>query len=218
MTSRISSTEISRSARRMPAGLRAAGAAAMLSLLTACGAAEGIGGNFMPSKLLAGTFSKEKEMDPAVYAATPVCPTVEVRDGTEFMPVFEPGKGGNVDAIRFQASVQRVARDCEETLDGRIRVKVGVAGRVLSGAAGATGAVTVPVRVAATIGDKVVYSKLTTTSVTVQAPDYSALFSIVDEELVLSVADSKEVTIYVGLDGKGDVRQPKKGKKPVSKS
>ena len=70
---------------------------------------------------------------------------------------------------------------------------------------------TVPVRVAVTAGDKVLYSKLVTTQVTVQAPDYSALFSVVDEGITLTVQESQAVTIYVGLDGKGDVGgKPKK--------
>lgn len=199
----------------MPLILRAAALATPL-LLAGCGASEGIGANFMPSKLITGTMSGPKEMDPAVYAATPVCPEAVVRDGTEFMPVYEPGKTGNPDAVRFQASVQRVARDCENAAGGGITVRVGVAGRVLAGKTGATGTMTVPVRVAVTAGDKVLYSKLTTTQVTVQAPDYSALFSIVDDGINLTVAESQAATIYVGLDGKGDVGAPRR-KKLVTK-
>lgn len=178
--------------------------------LAGCGTSDSIGSSFSPSKILSGTLNDPKPIDPAVFAATPVCPEALVREGTEFLPIFEPGKNGNFEAVRFQASVQRVARDCEEA-PGGIRVRVGVAGRVLSGKNAATGAVTIPVRVAVTAGDKVVYSKLTTTQVTVQAPDYSALFSVIDEGIVLSVAESQAVTIYVGLDGKGDVGgKPKK--------
>lgn len=186
-------------------------AAAMLPVVLAgCGATEGIGGTF-----LSGTLTGPKEMDPALYAATPVCPLVEVRDGTEFMPVYEGGKkAGDPQTIRFQVAVQRVARDCDFA-DAGIRVRVGVAGRVLSGQKGATGALTVPIRVAVVVGDRVAYSKVTTTPVNVQAPDYSALFSIVDEGVALSIADSKEATIYVGLDNGADptAKKPAKGKK-----
>lgn len=181
-------------------------------LLAGCGSSESIGSNFSASNLISGTLGGPKEMDPAVYAATPVCPEALVRDGTEFMPIFEPGKAGSPEAIRFQASVQRVARDCEDAIGGGIKLRVGVAGRVLSGKSAASGTVTVPVRVAVTAGDKVLYSKLTTTQVTVQAPDYSALFSVVDDGITLSVAESQAATIYVGLDGKGDVAAPKKAK------
>lgn len=185
--------------------------------LAGCGSSDSIGSSFSPSKILSGTISGPKEMDPAVYAKTPVCPEALVRDGTEFMPIFEPGKTNDFEAVRFQASVQRVARDCEDAIGGGITVRVGVAGRVLSGKSAATGTVTVPVRVAVTAGDKVLYSKLTTTQVTVQAPDYSALFSVVDDGITLSIAESQAATIYVGLDGKGDVGAPKKSKKRVTK-
>lgn len=211
MSLRFSTT----TASAAPTFLRAA-VLTMPFLLAGCGATEGIGANFSPSKLISGTLDGPKEMDPSVYAATPVCPEALVREGTEFMPVFEPGKTGNVDAVRFQASVQRVARDCEDAIGGGIKVRVGVAGRVLSGKSAATGTMTVPIRVAVTAGDKVLYSKLTTTQVSVQAPDYSGLFSIVDDGITLSVAESQAATIFVGLDGKGDVAGPKK-KKRVTK-
>ena len=193
-------------------GLRLAVVALPLAL-AGCGATEGVGSN-----ILSVVAPKPQEMDPAVYAATPVCPNVEIRDGTEFMPVFKPGKFGDTSQILFQASVQRVARDCDMEGDN-LRVRVGVAGRVLSGPTGATGASTVPVRVAVLVGDKVVYSKLHQAAVNVQAPDYSALWSVVDDGVVLSVADSKEATIYAGLDGKGDPKgakdKPKKKTGPT---
>lgn len=202
----------------IPRAVRFAPLALSLPLaLAGCGATEGIGSGLVSSKILSGTLSGPKEMDPAVYAATPVCPEALVRDGTEFMPIFEPGKQGDFEKVRFQASVQRVARDCEEAVGGGIKVRVGVAGRVLSGKTAATGTVTVPVRVAVTAGDQVLYSKLTTAQVTVQAPDYSALYSVVDDGITLSVAESQAATIHVGLDGKGDVLKPQKGKKRVTK-
>ncbi len=183
-------------------GLRAATLALPL-MLAGCGATEGIGSNIMSV-----VAPKPQEMDPALYAATPVCPNVEIRDGTEFMPVFKPGKFGDPSQIMFQASVQRVARDCD--MDGEtLRIRVGVAGRVLSGPTGATGASNVPVRIAVIVGDKVVYSKLHQAAVDVQAPDYSALWSVVDDGVMLSIADSKEATIYAGLDGKADPKGAK---------
>ena len=208
MVSRVSGR--STSATFFAHGLRAALVALALGL-AGCGATEGIGSN-----ILSVVAPKPQEMDPAIYAATPVCPTVEIRDGTEFMPVFKPGKQGDPSQIMFQASVQRVARDCE--MEGEaLRVRIGVAGRVLSGPTGATGASTVPVRIAVVIGDRVVHSKLHQAAVDVQAPDYSALWSVVDDSVVLSVADSKEATIFAGLDGKGDPKgaKDKPKKKPT---
>lgn len=189
-------------------GLRLA-ALALPIALAGCSSSttDGIGSN-----ILSVVAPKPQEMDPAIYAATPVCPNVEIRDGTEFMPVFKPGKFGDPSQIMFQASVQRVARDCDN-VDQGIRVRVGVAGRVLSGPTGATGPSNVPIRIAVVIGDKVVYSKLHQAAVNVQAPDYSALWSVVDDAIVLSIADSKEATIYAGFDGKGDPKEKAKPKR-----
>ena len=88
--------------------------------LSACGSMDGIG-----AKILTGG-AEPKEMDPKIWAATPVCPEITIRDGTEFLPIFEPGKQGDIASIRFQANVQRVARDCDD-VGGQIRVRVGAA-------------------------------------------------------------------------------------------
>ncbi len=179
-------------------------------VLVACGSMDGIG-----AKVLSGG-AEPKEMDPKIWAATPLCPEVTIRDGTEFMPIFDPTKPGDFGSIRFQANIQRVARDCDD-VSGQIRVRVGAAGRVLSGPKGAVGAVTVPVRVVGMIGEKVIYSKVVPTTVDVQAPDFSALWSIVDEGMLLSVPDSHEVSILVGLDPKGDTKPPRQphGRRPT---
>ncbi len=195
--------------RRRPAiALRLAVLALPLAL-AACGSSgDGVGQDIMSVVL-----PKPKAMDPALYAATPVCPEVEIREGTEFMPVFKSGKFGDPGSILFQGSIQRVARDCD--MDGdRLRVRVGVAGRVLSGPSGSTGAASVPIRVAVVIGDKVVYSKLSQATVNIQAPDYSALWSVVDDGVLLTIEESKEATIYAGFDGRGDLPG---GKEPARK-
>lgn len=169
--------------------------------LAGCGSSgEGIGGGIMSVVV-----PKPQEMDPKIWASTAVCPEVEIRDGTEFMPVFKPGKFGDPASILFQGSIQRVARDCDTEGDN-LRVRVGVAGRVLSGPTGATGAASVPIRVAVVVGDRVIYSKLHQAAVNVQAPDYSALWSIVDDQVVMTIAESRDATIYAGFDGKADVK------------
>jgi hypothetical protein len=181
--------------------------------LTGCGSTEGIGG-----KLITGVFKSDPpSMDQNLYAQTPACPSVEIRDGTEFMPIFAKGKEGMLDAILFQANVQRVARDCDVSGD-RLTVRVGAAGRVLSGPKGAVGSVTVPVRVAVTIGDRVLYSAVSAATVDVQAPDYSGLWSIVDSNVTMTIDESHDATIWVGLDGHPDKSKAKPpAKKRVTK-
>jgi hypothetical protein len=190
-------------------------AALLLPLvLSGCGATEGIGG-----KLLSGVMGDDpKPIDPAVYAATPACPEIGIREGTEFLPIFKKGKNLDFEHVAFQANIQRVARDCDYEGD-RLRVRVGAAGRVLSGPKGATGQVSVPIRVAVTIGDRVIYSALSTANAEVQAPDYSGLWSIVDANVTMTVAESHDATIWVGFDGHdGKTKGKAPAKKKPSKS
>ncbi|KPL54261.1 hypothetical protein [Prosthecomicrobium hirschii] len=185
----------------------AAGLATALLLAGCGGTMDSIG-----TTLLSGTKTDGAELDGEAIKARPVCPLVEIRSGTETLPLYETGKQGNADFLRFQISVQRVARECD--INGEtMSVRVGAAGRVAAGPKGATGKVQVPVRIAAVKGDQVLYSRLNTVSVDVGAPDYSALWSAVDEAMTLPANITSGVTIYVGLDDKPEKPAPK-GKKP----
>jgi hypothetical protein len=179
-----------------------------LVALTGCGSVGNLGG--VGSTLIAGG-AKSDAIDTEALLARPTCPPTEIRHGTETMLIFEPGKHGDPSAVRFQASVQRVARECNQVGNDMI-VRVGAAGRVASGPKGATGTVTVPVRIAALREDQVIYSKLFQVPVDVRAPDFSALWTQVDDNVVVPADVSSRVTIYVGLDEVGD-KAPKKSKK-----
>ncbi|WP_407048236.1 hypothetical protein [Methyloraptor flagellatus] len=181
--------------------------------LAGCGSvSDGIG-----NALLRGTAEEPKGIDPAEIAKTPTCPIAEVRYGSEMLPLFEGGKQGDPTALRFQLTVQKVARDCDVVGD-KVIARVGVAGRVLAGPKGATGTVSVPVRIAAVRGEQVLYSKVTTVAVPVNAPDYAANWSIIDDQVTIPVLGSGDVTIYAGLDGK-DAKDlgPAKGKGKAKK-
>jgi hypothetical protein len=177
-----------------------------LTSLSACGGSlDSIG-----STILSGN-AQSSGMNPADFAAKPTCPPVEIQAGTETMLFFDPAKPNDLTSLRYQASVQRVARECSEVGENMI-VRVGAAGRIASGPKGATGNVEVPVRIAVSKGDKVLYSKLHMVPVSVQAPDYSALWSEVDEAVIIPITDSADATIYVGLDEMGLKKTPQKAK------
>ena len=193
----------------MPLAIRPIRTALLLAGLVAlagCGSVTGGVG----TTLITGGGGSDK-LDTEALLARPTCPPAEIRHGTESMLIFEPGKHGDPNALRFQASIQRVARECNQVGDTMV-VRVGAAGRVASGPKGASGTVTVPVRVAAVRDDQVIYSKLSNVAVDVRAPDFSALWTQVDENVVVPAGESAKVTIYVGLDEIGD-KTPKKTKK-----
>ena len=73
------------------------------------------------------------------------CPQIEVQDGTSSVRVFNGADQSSAN-LRYQFSLDNVARDCQ-LANGQLAIKVGVAGRVLAGPAGAPSSFTVPVRV-----------------------------------------------------------------------
>lgn len=137
------------------------------------------------------------------YAAVTVCPPVQVRDGTQLFRVFERGKENDLTGVRFQASITKFARECHtDRATGATTVKVGVAGRLLNGPNGATGAATLPLRVVLVKnGDEVLYSQLRKVTATI-APGGSGVTwtEVVDGLAIPPTAAEANYVVYVGFD------------------
>lgn len=171
----------------------------------------------LPS-LFGGSNSSAANADvPDEFRLKPTCPQVEIRAEAESMRIYEGNKTGDANAVRYQTSIQRVARDCDIVGDDVV-VRVGVAGRVVAGPKGGPGTVQVPLRVVVTDGTgKPIYSQAHIVPVTVEAPDYSALWSKVDDQVHFSKTQSGDVSIIVGIDElalKGGAAKPSKPAKP----
>ncbi len=132
------------------------------------------------------------------------CPQVTIRAGASTFAVAAPGQQPVGNAVRFQATITKLARDCTKT-GGEITARIGIQGRVIAGPAGAPPSVEVPLRVAVVqggVGEKVIATKAFRTTVTM-GEDESVPFSFVAEDLVYpvpspSVADN--YIFYVGFD------------------
>ncbi|WP_051335552.1 hypothetical protein [Methylocapsa acidiphila] len=139
------------------------------------------------------------------------CPEIFVLEGTAASRVYAGAPPSN-DNLRYQSSVDDVAREC--ALDGdRISLKIGVAGKVLLGPAGAPGAFNVPVRVAVVRekDNQPLVSKLYRASASVPAGETYAAFTIVTEPLFVPfVQDHAEddYSIKVGIDEGGGGEKP----------
>ncbi len=215
-----------RSAFPMRAGRPIAAIAAVL-LLTACGDTSVGSGLF---KFGAQEPPKTEDVAPK-YAALPTCPAAQIRYGTESILRYDspksspapkskdPGapseaqKPDDPQLLRVQINVQRVARECQQIGDA-IVARVGAAGRVIGGPRGTAGKIDIPVRIAAVKGDQVIYTAVKVVQVSVDAPDFSADWSLVDEAVSVPAVGSADTIIYVGLDDKAKVSQPGK---PVKK-
>ncbi len=148
--------------------------------------------------------------DPSLFLNSGYCPPVQIRLGTEALPIYERGHEGDDAYVRFQGSITKTARECH-TVGDTLTIKVGIAGRLTAGPKGNPGSFTVPLRVAVVKqgNNKVFYSQVSKAPVTITAPDYASDFSYVVDNVSFQVTpDDHDLVIYVGYDeGK-----PKPGK------
>jgi hypothetical protein len=178
----------------------------VVALAAPCGACGSIGslGSFDPGSVI--SFGAPPPSAPAV-AGLPTdinCPLIEVQDGTAAVRV-----GGQTnDSVRYQFDIVNTARECH-IMGNQFSVKVGVAGHLLIGPAGAPGAYSTQLRIVARRDSdqkpeiSKVYKIDANTNGGSQAP-----FQIVSEPLMLPFTHEQEdqdYTILVGFDaGHGD--------------
>jgi hypothetical protein len=136
--------------------------------------------------------------DPRAY-----CPKSIMRAGTETFNVYpqgvkadDPDKAGK---LRFRATITEVVRECNSA-GQMLNIRVGIAGRILSGPSGESGAFNMPVRVAVTRGEDVLYSQLHEVSVEIPTGRTNNTFSYVDGNIVIPKPDKENILIYAGFD------------------
>lgn len=181
-------------------------ALALAVTLSACSSGSG----FSPrSWISGGTDPKAEQETLEKFAPVAVCPDVQVREGTQMLAVFEKGKEGDFNAIRFQGTIRKFARECHTDASGTTTIKVGVAGRLLAGPNGAVGAATLPVRVVMVRnGDEVLYSKLYPQNITIAPGAAAADWDFVAPDLVVTGDKSQgNFVIYVGFDESKDKKK-----------
>lgn len=131
------------------------------------------------------------------------CPNTVMRAGTETYNVY-PDKMKKDDPeagrkLRFRATITDVVRECNYA-GPVLNMRVGVAGRILSGPSGETGSFLMPVRIAVTQAGNVLYSKLHDVPAEVPPGRTNNTFAYVDSEVSIPRPDSQNVIIYVGFD------------------
>ena len=126
------------------------------------------------------------------------CPQVYLREGTAVHRAYARGAKDDPEKLLYQATLSATTRQCVQS-ESNLTVTVMAQGRVVSGPAGASGTVTLPIRVAATDGDKTLYSNLAKFSVTVP-PEGTAQYVFTDANVVLPGGAGGFSKIYVGFD------------------
>ncbi len=105
---------------------------------------------------------KDKPEQPKVSQADLLayCPKVTLREGTAIINSYAKGGDGDPAKLVYQASMSDATRSCTRS-GGTLTMTVAVAGKVVPGPAAPPGEVTLPIRVVATQGEAVLYTKLT---------------------------------------------------------
>jgi hypothetical protein len=136
-----------------------------------------------------------------------LCPEIQILDGTSADRIYAPGNEQSNETVRYQFSIDDVARDCQVT-GGQVAMKIGVAGRVLLGPEGAPGAYPAPIRVAIiNVSDgSPVLSKLYQVPTGVADGQTEAPFTLVTDPLSVPAVDhfAQIYTIKVGFDSAGN--------------
>ncbi len=144
------------------------------------------------------------------------CPDTTVRDGAATYAVALPGRDPVGSDVRYQLTITRLARDCA-SVDGQIRARIGIQGRVIVGPAGAPSAVDVPLRVAVvqeSVPTKTHFSKFYRTTATVSTGNDA--YSFVAEDVVYPKPPrgaGDNYIFYVGFDPEGAKGQPARATK-----
>ncbi len=184
-------------------------AASLLGMLAACSSTD------TKSALGIGATQTAAAPQPAVVQGN--CPRIVLRDGTAYHDVYvggtKPAANGSMDQAKlmYQASIANTTRQCRLE-GGQMVITVQVAGRIVLGQAGAKGNAKLPIRVAVTDGDKVLYSELVPfeAALPVNEPSSQFLFS---KDNVAIPAGADTAMIYVGFDNGSDKAATKKKKK-----
>jgi len=151
-------------------------------------------------KFLRGTTAEPTTIDLEQYRTKVSCPPVEILPDTQTLRVTTGKSEFEEGVVRYQATLATTARECAQGSDGK-QVRVGLAGRALSGPKGAAGTIKLPLRVVVREGDSVTYSKLHVVTVELTSAEPSKDWAFVDSNIVIK--DPEIAKILVGFDEKG---------------
>ena len=121
-----------------------------------------------------------------------------LREGTASFTNYAKGGDGDPTKLVYQASISDVTRSCTRA-NGTMTIKVAVAGRVVPGPLATAGPVTMPIRVAVTQGDEVLYSQLHKYQVNVDA-NSATQFVFTDPNVNIPIPPDGQGRVFAGYD------------------
>jgi hypothetical protein len=127
------------------------------------------------------------------------CPLVNLRDGTAYFNSYAKGGQDDPSKLSYQASIADVTRSCTRS-NGMLNLNVAVAGKIVPGPAGASGTITMPIRVVVIQGETIIYSELKKHQVSVTDPTAATQFVVNDPNISLPDPTIRNIRIYAGFD------------------
>ena len=201
---------------------------AALGLLAGCGSVESIfthpdpnvytlnqGAN-PPKTAHPGANPSEKPQVLPVAAKDINCPEVDVAEGGAF---YRVGGADNA-SVRYQFNVSDTARECDPAGPGQAALKIGVAGEVVIGPAGAAGTYSVPLRITVTrdADKKPVFTQTYKVEATTDGVA-AGQFRVVTDPIPLAMPTLQLANAYsisVGFEGGSGGPAPKRHKRKHS--
>ena len=155
------------------------------------------------SNVLESAKKSKKATDEEITDLRAYCPKTTIHAGTETMRVYAKGitkESENAGkSLRFQATIQEVVRECNYIAE-TLAMRVGIAGKVINGPTGEVGQLELPIRVAVTRGDDVLYSQLHKIPSNIEPGRTFATFRFVDEAVNIDKPENQNILIRVGFD------------------
>jgi hypothetical protein len=193
-----------------------------LGLLAGCSSVQGLLPHYDPVtyQLIGGANPRptaqptnnpaEKQIALPVSSADINCPEIDIAEGGS---AYRVG-GADNPSVRYQFNISDTARECDPAGPGQAAIKIGVAGNLVIGQAGAPGTYSVPLRitVAQDADHKQVFSKTYTIQATADALN-SGQFRIVADPIVVAMPTLQLANVYsitIGFEGGGAAPRPRR--------
>lgn len=150
------------------------------------------------NQVAAGQPTSDQYQDPRAY-----CPKTVIRGGTETYNLYPKGvkkeDEGSSSQLLYRGTITEVVRECISA-GSSLNIRVGVRGRYLTGPKGIPGSFEMPLRVAVTQGESVLYSTLHQIPATLQPGEQNGNFAYVDNNISIPKPENENLIIYVGYD------------------
>lgn len=138
------------------------------------------------------------------------CPTITLREGTAYFNTYAKGTrkanpddgsdaDDNSDNIVYQAAITDVTRDCTRNA-GQLTLNVAVAGKVVPGPKGGTGAITMPIRIVVLHGSDILYSQLHQYKLQITDASAATQFMFNEPNITIPEPTDRGYQIFAGFD------------------